>query len=235
MRNLVFCCLLVLLLSTVALADDVFVATTADPVQDDWILEGWVGELSTNPHGADQLITSSWEYTQYIPCPIDYQGGANVEVTIVNMTNRSFGNHGTGNYYDNGLYYVGDVHDDGSLETTFTNIDEWLADVTPGHNNNVPGMAFKIDDVGLNQPLVYESMGQNKIFEPGETWKFVIQEYANIFALPASALGSVGPNPFGAIAQASMLDMESSGSIVPEPATLCLFGLGGLLLGRRKR
>ena len=226
MKNLVLCSLCILFASTLAMADLVDVVSIQDPAQDDWSLDGRVEELSTAPHSDVQLISSIWQYTEYVPCPQDYQGGMNVEVRITNLTNRAFED----------LYYVGDVHDDGSFETTFTNNDELVADVSPWHTNNAPGLAFKIDAIGLNTPLIFESLALNGIFEPGETWHFVIQEYANMLGNSPAALGSVGPIPFGAIAQASMLDTVSSGSIItPEPATLCLFGLGGLLLRRRKK
>ena len=230
MKSLILCSLCILFASTVALADPVQVFTEQDSHQDAWALEGWVEELSTAPHSDKQLISSSWQYTPYVPCPLDYQGGINVEVTITNLTNRAFPE----------LYYVGDVHDYG-LETSLTNLDEWVGDVTPANAPWImPGMAFKIDSFGLNTPLIFESITPDNVFEPGETWKFVIQEYANTLGNSPAALGSVGPAPFGAIAQASWFGKDpggrSSGSIItPEPATICLLGLGGLLLRRKKR
>ena len=229
MKMLVLFILFVLFASTVALADPVMVASEQDAHQDDWALDGWVEELSTQPWNTmDQLISSQLvNWTYHVPCPQDYQGQAskNRQVRITNMTNR---------YFED-LYYVGDVHDYG-FETTFTNVDELVADITPGNTWNAPGLAFKIDAVGLNTPLVFESMSPDQIFEPGESWEFVIQEYSNSLGNSAAALGSVGQPPYGAIAQASLFDSVSSGSIItPEPATIVLLGLGGLALLRKRR
>lgn len=238
MKRLVLLSLCVLFAGTTAMADPVKVVTERDSRQDDWILDGWVEELSTAPHNpTDQLITSmhvAWE--GHIPCPTDYTGGSVVQIAITNMTSRSFEH----------LYYVGDVHDldNTDPETRFTNVDELVADVTFGNAYGVPGLAFKIDAVGLNTPLVYESMTQDGIFEPGEVWKFVIQDYSNFMGAPPDNFGSVNTSPYGAIAQASWLgnDMPflSTGSIITgEPSipiipTITEWGmviLGVLVLG----
>ncbi|MBN1435576.1 MAG: PEP-CTERM sorting domain-containing protein [Sedimentisphaerales bacterium] len=214
-----------------AMADPVWVTTLQDPHQDSWTIDGEVEELSTAPHNREMQLISATDqpWSGEHPCPVDYDSALqlpDILVMITNQTNRFFKD----------LYYVGDVHDDGSFETTFTNYDELVADITPYHNNNAPGLAFKIDAVGANQPLVFESMTPDQVFEPGETWHFVIQQYSNMFGLPASALGSVGPTPWGAVAQASMMDTVSSGSIItPEPTTLCLLALSGVAILRRKK
>jgi len=220
----------VLLTAGTVLADPVAVFTEHSPLQDNWAIDGWVEELSTSPHDpTKQLIASRMvPWNGHIPCPADYQNeesGTTVQVEITNLTTR---------YFEE-LYYVGDVHDDGTPETVFTNLDEFVGDVTPGNPGvGVHGWAFKIDAIGLNTPLVFESLTPDGIFEPGEIWEFVVQEYTNMFALPASALASVGPPPFGAIAQASMGDLVSSASIItPEPMTVCLLGLGALALRKK--
>lgn len=106
------------------------------------------------------------------------------------------------------VWYVADY------DTTITNID--------GTVLTVP--AFRIDAVGTNQPLVSESGAVDGIFSPGETWTFIIQDYANTFALSAAAINSIGLPSAG---------LGSSGSIialpVPEPTPAALLGLG--LLG----
>jgi hypothetical protein len=127
-------------------------------------------------------------------------------VDITNLTTRSF----------NELWYVADP------ETTITNVD--------GLVNGEE--AFRIDSVGVNVPLIAEIGGALPgIFEPGETWRFILQDYSNTAFVSPAMLGSIGvPSPVSTI---------SSGSIIaiPEPGTILLAGLAltGLALMGRKR
>jgi hypothetical protein len=187
------------------------------PRQDELVnLLGW-HELGIG-FPVDEAIGATFTETQYIPCPDDYQNGQNFEVSITNMSQ---------NFWSD-LHYVADP------ETTFSNDDGEAQDLT------VPGwtLAFRIDKVGLNTPLVYESMTQDTIFEPGEVWKFVVQEYNNSnqpWTAPDLLDSWDGQN--GQISYASGGGPPSSASIIaiPEPNVIImiLVSAGGLLVVRR--
>ena len=141
----------------------------------------------------------------------------NALVSMTNLTDRSWTD----------LFYVGDP------STTFTNVDG-VGDA--GVFPDLSGLAFRIDSVGLNRPLVFESIAANDIFEPGETWNFIVQDYASPIGPPDSFF-SIG------FADASTAVIETSAASivhfpVPEPGCAALMmaaGLAGLLGGRRKR
>lgn len=101
--------------------------------------------------------------------------------------------------------------------------------------------AFRIDyDIsdpgGMNHALLSESMTPDGIWENGESWQFILQDYINFSGLAPSDISSIGvgnnsPN-FGI--------KDSSGSIiaiaVPEPASLGLLGMGvAALMGRGRQ
>lgn len=199
----------------ITLANPVNVITYPDPRQDTWVLDGEYEELGIN-FPADELILAqevAWE--GHDPCPTDWQGAIwpNAQVQIVNLTGKAWAE----------LYYVADP------ETFLTNVDELVDDANAP--TGMGTLSFQIDWGGNNTPLVFESMNQDGIFEVGEIWEFVIQEYNNTLGLSAAALGSFG------VSYASQGDPISSGSIVaiPEPSVVALLGISALGLFIRRR
>ena len=183
--------------------------THQDTKQDPLFVPPRVHELGNNPpFPTDEWIDSGDLTADHIPCTQDYDpsGPPNVEVWIKNNTGKIWTD----------LWYVADP------ETALTNDD--------GLVNNE--LAFKIDWIGVNTPLVSESINLNGIFEVNETWNFVIQNYGNALGLPPSAFASLA-----LVGNTSGGDQVSSGSIIaiPEPATFLLLGFGGLWLNKRRK
>ncbi len=162
----------------------------------------------------DEAIAHVSTFIQLPACPpTDNPGIPNALVEIVNLTDR---------YVEN-LFYVGDP------DTLFTNVDG-LADA--GVIPDLTGLAFRIDSFGLNRPLIFESITADGVFEPGEIWHFIVQDYFHPAGLAPDAFFSIG------MADASFTPGDiSSASIVrmvPAPATMAL-GLCALLaIGRRR-
>jgi hypothetical protein len=88
--------------------------------------------------------------------------------------------------------------------------------------------------VGVNRPLIDEDDTVDGIFQAGETWKFIIQDFANGLGGSATPFNSIG------IAGTSW-GLPSTGSIIviPEPSTLALCwlagGIGALAVWRRRK
>ncbi len=131
-----------------------------------------VDELGNKPPFLnDEWIVSLHSSTNTVACTT-FAATNNVVVSITNtvMPPRSFSD----------LWYV---VDDG---TVITNFDGGIDNpVNPMFNR-----AFKIDSVGINKPLVSESIAVNGIFESGETWEFILEGYSGPTA--ASQFASVG-------------------------------------------
>jgi hypothetical protein len=145
-----------------------------------------VDELGTLVFPANELITASWTLSPAFVC----QANAPAPPVLLRMTNTvsppaSFPQ----------VWYVA------SKGTTFENY-EMLVDLE---------RAVKIDSLGVHQPLINESLIANNIFEPGETWTFILDGWRNVNGFAPDLLDSPGVVGTG--------DFTSSGSIIaiPEP------------------
>lgn len=190
-----------------------------DPRCDDFGMLIAVEELGTGPlFPPDERIEAVSTFTQDVAC-IGEPDNPSIPNALVVMTNT------TGRIW-NDLFYVGDP------ETLFTNVDGFATTDEVPPPGSLLTLAFRIDAIGVNRPLVFESMTADGIFEVGETWHFIVQDYMNGFGLPASALSS--PD----FAGGSFGDTVSSGSIVqfivPAPSTAAVLALGLAALRRRR-
>ena len=164
-----------------------------------------VDELGVVPFPANERILA-----------VDQQGAAKclpgvvaVQLIITNTVNppRSFSD----------VWYVA------SPGTTFLN-----------HDMLINGtQSVKVDSLGTNQPLVFESINANNIFEPGERWVFILDNWMNSAGLPALLINTPGI--------AGIADFNSTGSIiavpVPEPTAIgaLVLGLASFVMMARSR
>jgi len=162
----------------------------------------------------DETIDHVATFTQQVACPMT--DNPDIPNALVVMTNL------TGRFLDN-LYYVGDQ------ETSFSNVD---GNGFGAGSPDILGRAFRIDGIGSNRNLVFESMTPDGIFEPGETWQFIVQDYSNALGLTPDSFTSIG------MAGDSFAIINTSAAsvvrMVPAPASSVL-GLMGLALLRRRR
>jgi hypothetical protein len=162
----------------------------------------------------DEAIAHVSTFFNQSACPpTDNDNIPNALVEIVNLTGR----------FVEDLYYVGDP------STVFTNVDG-IGDA--GVFPDLDGLAFRIDSFGLNRPLIFESLTPDGVFEPGEIWHFIVQDYFHPAGLAPDSFFSIG------MADASVAVIETSAAsivrMVPAPSTV-LLALGGLAMLRRRR
>lgn len=131
-------------------------------------------------------------------------------VSITNTSGKDF----------QSVWYIADE------ETRISNLDGFANDfafsVAAGQE------AFRIDNditdpAGINHPLRFESILPDGIWQSGEEWRFVLQDYGNLLGLAPNAIASMGVG--NASIDLPPFQPISSGSIiarVPEPATIAL-------------
>jgi hypothetical protein len=120
------------------------------------------------------------------------------------------------------VHYVADPDTTGVGGTTISNEDGLV---------NL-GQAFRIDTVGINTPLVNESMLANGVFQPGEFWTFIIQDYQNAAGLGPANFNSIG---VGAASPGGPSSGSIIAHIIPEPGALGLVTPAVLVAARRRR
>lgn len=167
---------------------------------------GIADELGTTPvFPPDEFIMATSNPTTNAACPAN--DDAVLLNTILILTNGT-------NYSFTDMHYVADPG------TTFSNFDGFI-------NGQI---AVRLDSVGVNAPVIYESNNANDIFEPGETWEVILNDWTNTAGGQPEDLGSIGvPSSFGlALSTGSIVALP-----VPEPAALGLM-LPMLLVMRRR-
>jgi hypothetical protein len=133
-----------------------------------------VDELGLAPiFPANELIDASATQTTLSACPAtDNPNLPNALIRMRNLTPTP--------WFD--LHYVADPNIAGIAGTTISNEDGLV---------NL-GQAFRIDTIGVNKPLINESINPNGLFEPGEFWTFVIDDYQNSGAIGPAQFTSIG-------------------------------------------
>ena len=180
----------------------------------------------TGPFPKDEEI-SAYSYEGYRPVCLDSDNpnmaDAIVEITNLTQPARSF----------KALWYVGNPN------TSFSNRDGVAAQ--QGFEHYGHGGAFLIDTRGHNRPLIGESIKADGIFQPNETWTFVIQDFRAGLAVGAVPGGAADFTSIGVAGGSLAHGDRSTGSIIgipiPEPTSLGLLMLGtmGAIIFRRRR
>jgi hypothetical protein len=157
------------------------------------------------PFPADEAIASESFAQNVTECSAGGPAGPDFVVHILNMTPT----------YWTDLFFVADAGN-------FYN----------NHDGDIlGGLAMRIDMIGINTPLIAESMTVDGIFEPGEDWFFEVMDWAG--PAPPSLFDSIG------VGAGSGGFPPSTASIVarpvPVPAAVWLLGSALGVLGWLRR
>lgn len=205
-----------LLLSATAMASPAKVVHVNTPQCDDLFIPQEVDEIGDFLEFPSDEALAHFDRgpTADPSCPAhDQTFIPNALVEIRNLTGKAWTD----------VWYVADD------ETNITNFDGEANDI------GFPPLteAFRIDAIGVNRPLVFESIAANGIWDIGETWRFILQDYTNTLGLPPDAISSIGVGSASSPSASGIIDSSGSIIAVPEPASLALLSLGALLGLRR--
>jgi len=178
-----------------------------------------IDELGTGPlFPDDELISAVATITDLSACTMtDDPTVANQLIRMTNLSGRDLSN----------LFYVADP------QTTFSNVDGFATTNLVPSPDDFLTAAFRIDAEGSNRNLIFESISADGVFQAGETWQFIVQDFGNLLGLGAASLGSLdfAGGSFGEqLSAASIVQFE-----IPAPSAAALFGLAGLTAARRRR
>lgn len=226
-RSSLFTVAITSLLTTSALALPVNVVHVDTPACDPLFIPSdgvhEIGDAGVFP-ADESLFATNQGPSNFIACPLTNNTAvADPVVEIRNLSGRDWLE----------VWYVANP------ETTISNFDGEANDIAFAPLQE----AFRIDnDIkdpgGVHHPLIFESMTPDGIWEAGESWRFILQDYANLLSLSPAAIDSLGVG--NASAAGPVGSLTSSGSIIgiteiPEPATclLLVLGLSMTALSRR--
>jgi hypothetical protein len=159
------------------------------------------------PFPADEAIASESMPTNQVGCIADplMVAAPDYMVHILNLTTTSWTD----------LFFVADA---GNF---FNNHDGMI----------LGGLAMRIDAVGVNTPLVFESITVNGIFEPGEDWFFLVLDWVG--PAPPSIFDSIGVGAGSGGFPPSTASIVANPAVVPLPSALLLLVSAFGLLRRR--
>lgn len=177
----------------------------------------------------ESLSSEAVSYAGPACLPTDFPNVPNPIVEMTNLTGRDLEE----------VWYIANP------ETRITNVDGFANDIAFPSSAAFPGQeAFRIDNKvsdpgGIHHPLIGEFGGlPDGIWQAGETWQFVLQDYINAAGIGPAAFTSIG---VGDASFPMTGVIGSSGSIIaipriPEPSTcmLLLIGLGAVAASRQR-
>ena len=216
----------VVLLASLGLALVIASASTANPIQATYTdrnncdfhpTMNFPEELGQGPSAAggpagpfpvDEAISYSSFGIEQGTCGITADGDDDWLVKITNQSGKAWVD----------LFFVANA------DRTFSNFDGEISEL--GSENS--GLAMRIDNIDINQPLLSESIDPDLVFQPGETWDFIVLDFTSSSNIKFDSLGVAH---FGGNSTASIVARP-----IPEPTTATLLGLGlaGLAHGLRR-